>query len=190
MWTILLFTIWLSCRAPRRVVQAVRTMPTKPLHPGLKLNFATWNCGGLSFTQKELCRELNYDILLLRHITMAKLKGIRTLLLASLPRKMIRIWGLDCYYLIAYLTALASKGILVLVLFMHELMPAQVICLLLGVYMPHAYRTESPFFNETLDNVLEKVSEHIETTSKIKMVEILNQSYLAFKSIQANKCFS
>ena len=26
---------------------------------------ATWNCGGLSYTQRELCRDLNYDILAL-----------------------------------------------------------------------------------------------------------------------------
>ena len=33
------------------------------LRIGSKINFATWNCGGLSYTQRELCSELGYDIL-------------------------------------------------------------------------------------------------------------------------------
>ena len=32
---------------------------------GAKLKLATWNCGGLSYTQRELCTELDYDILAL-----------------------------------------------------------------------------------------------------------------------------
>ena len=32
---------------------------------GAKLKLATWNCGGLSFTQRELCTQLEYDILAL-----------------------------------------------------------------------------------------------------------------------------
>ena len=30
---------------------------------GEKVRLATWNCGGLSFTQSELCSELGYDVL-------------------------------------------------------------------------------------------------------------------------------
>ena len=32
---------------------------------GAKLKLATWNCGGLSYTQRELCAQLGYDILAL-----------------------------------------------------------------------------------------------------------------------------
>ena len=32
---------------------------------GAKLKLATWNCGGLSYTQRELCVQLGYDILAL-----------------------------------------------------------------------------------------------------------------------------
>ena len=32
---------------------------------GDKIRLATWNCGGLSFTQREICSELGYDILAL-----------------------------------------------------------------------------------------------------------------------------
>ena len=30
-----------------------------------KIRIATWNCGGLSFTTRELCKDLHYDILVL-----------------------------------------------------------------------------------------------------------------------------
>ena len=34
------------------------------IKPNTKLTIATWNCGGLSFTQRELCKDL-CDILVL-----------------------------------------------------------------------------------------------------------------------------
>ena len=30
-----------------------------------KIRIATWNCGGLSYTTRELCKDLKYDILVL-----------------------------------------------------------------------------------------------------------------------------
>ena len=40
---------------------------TEPIQVGdkIRIRLATWNCGGLSFTQRELCSELGYDILAL-----------------------------------------------------------------------------------------------------------------------------
>ena len=42
---------------------------TEPIQVGPlgdnNIRLATWNCGGLSFTQRELCSELGYDILAL-----------------------------------------------------------------------------------------------------------------------------
>ena len=35
------------------------------LRIGNSIKISTWNCGGLSFTQRELCRALNHDILAL-----------------------------------------------------------------------------------------------------------------------------
>ena len=32
------------------------------IHLGELLKISTWNCGGLSFMQKEICRHLNNDI--------------------------------------------------------------------------------------------------------------------------------
>ena len=66
--------VWLL-RCALCVVQAVETMHTTSqdrqdnrIHVGSPLRLATWNCGGLSFTHRELCRELNYDILSLTEI--------------------------------------------------------------------------------------------------------------------------
>ena len=38
---------------------------SRNIRVGAKLKLATWNCGGLSFTQRELCTQLEYDILAL-----------------------------------------------------------------------------------------------------------------------------
>ena len=41
------------------------SMQTRKPHIGCsrELRLATWNCGGLSYTQRELCRDLDYDVL-------------------------------------------------------------------------------------------------------------------------------
>ena len=38
---------------------------TEPIQVGDNIRLATWNCGGLSFAQRELCSELGYGILAL-----------------------------------------------------------------------------------------------------------------------------
>ena len=40
-------------------------LSTEPIQVRDKIRLATWNCGGLSFTQREICSELGYDILAL-----------------------------------------------------------------------------------------------------------------------------
>ena len=68
----LLGTVWLlCCTLSLGVVQAARTMQTRTrprdsfIQVGLLLKLATWNCGGLSFMQREMCRDLDYDLLAL-----------------------------------------------------------------------------------------------------------------------------
>ena len=68
----LLGTVWLlCCTLSLGVVQAARTMQTRTrprdsfIQVGSLLKFATWNCGGLSFMQREMCRDLDYDLLAL-----------------------------------------------------------------------------------------------------------------------------
>ena len=40
-------------------------MAVHHFHMGDKIKLATWNCGGLSFTQQALCVKLGYDLLAL-----------------------------------------------------------------------------------------------------------------------------
>ena len=52
----------LATDTSRRVIIVNRN--TEPIQVGDKIRLATWNCGGISFTQRELCIVLGYDILL------------------------------------------------------------------------------------------------------------------------------
>ena len=68
----LLGAVWLlCCTLSLGVVQAARTMQTRTrlrdsfIQVGLLMKLATWNCGGLSFMQREMCRDLDYDLLAL-----------------------------------------------------------------------------------------------------------------------------
>ena len=67
----LLYCTLLCCTLSLGVVQAARTMQTRTrprdsfIQVGSLLKLATWNCGGLSFMQREMCRDLDYDLLAL-----------------------------------------------------------------------------------------------------------------------------
>ena len=56
---------------------------------GAKLKLATWNCGGLSYTQRKLCAQLGYDILALTEThDSGQLRPTKRFLTATLhPRK-------------------------------------------------------------------------------------------------------
>ena len=78
----LLGAVWLlCCTLSLGVVQAARTMQTKTIprdsfiQVGSLLKLATWNCGGLSFMQREMCRDLDYDLLDLLDLTETHDKG-------------------------------------------------------------------------------------------------------------------
>ena len=162
----LLGTVWLLCYTlSLGVVQAARTMQTKPrnsfIQIGSLLKLATWNCGGLSYTQRELCRELNYDILAL---TETHNKG-------TLPSKKDFICSdvaptSDPY---AGVALLLSDRLTKCVL--HDgnngsrIVYARIRAdpcnlFVIGVYMPHTQRKQQPYFSDTLnrlDEVLLKV---------------------------------
>ena len=89
----LLALVWLLWRASISigVSQAVQTMGSRNhvnrphLQLGQSFKISTWNCGGLSFSQLELCRSLNHNILALTetHDTGQLQKG--TNFIAGLP---------------------------------------------------------------------------------------------------------
>ena len=139
-------------------------MLTKPLHSGSNLNFATWNCGGISFTQKELCRELNYDILSITEThNSGKLKGNKNFLVSEPAPKNDSYSGVGLLLsdriskCVSYQGSSGSRIVYARI----NARPCNLF--VVGLYMPHVYRTESPYFNDildNLDNVLQKVSKH------------------------------
>ena len=139
-------------------------MSTKPLHPGSNLNLATWNCGGLSFTQKELCRELNYDILSITETHNAgKLKAKKNFLVSEPAPKNDPYSGVGLLLSDRLSKCVTFKGNFGSRIVYARINARPCNLFVIGVYMPHAYRTESPFFNDTLDHldkVLQKVTAH------------------------------
>ena len=70
--SILLIVVWLLQCSLSGVVLAVKTAlvmsvdsDVHQLKLGKHLKLSTWNCGGLTFTQRQLCQELGYNMLAL-----------------------------------------------------------------------------------------------------------------------------
>ena len=173
----LLGAVWLL-RCALCVVQAARTMQTKPrdsfIQIGSPLKLATWNCGGLSYTQRELCRELNYDLLAL---TETHDKG-------SLQSKNDFIRGDqapagDSYSGVALLlSSRLSKCVLHdgsngsrVVFARIRADPCNLF--IIGVYMPHSQRKQPPYFSDTMER-LEEVLQQVRNNDCVIIMGDLN----------------
>ena len=139
-------------------------MSTKPLNPGSVLNVATWNCGGLSFTQKELCRELNYDILALTEThNSGKLKGNKNFLVSDPAPKNDSFSGVGLLLSDRLSRCVTFKGSFGSRIVYARIRARPCNLFVVAIYMPHVYRAEPPFFNDTLNDlekVLQKVTNH------------------------------
>ena len=114
--------------------------------------------------QKELCRELNYDILSITEThNDGKLKGNKNFIISEPAPINDPYSGVGLLLSERLSNCISFKGNFGSRIVYARINARPCNLFVIGVYMPHAYRTESPFFNETLeqlDNVLEKVSEH------------------------------
>ena len=164
----LLGTVWLlCCTLSLGVVQAARTMQTRTrprdsfIQVGSLLKLATSNCGGLSFMQWEMCRDLDYHLLAL---TETHDKG-------TLQRKKDFIYSdiapqNDPFSGVALLLSnRLSKCVLHNGSNSSRVVFARIRAdpcnlFIIGVYMPHAQRKQQPYFSDTLnrlDEVLQQV---------------------------------
>ena len=154
-WRILYFAIWLLRRVPSGAVQAVRTMSTKPLNPGSVLNVATWNCGGLSFTQKELCRELNYDIPSLTEThNSGKLKENKNFLVSDPAPKNDSFSRVGLLLSDRLSRCVTFKGTFESRIVYARIRARPCNMFVAAIYMPHVYRGEPPYFNDTLKGIV------------------------------------
>jgi len=131
---------------------------------GNSIKVATWNCGGLSYVQRELCKELSYDILLLTEThDKGALKGTSSyipaeaappsdpysgvaLLLSDNVAKCVSFSG-SCGSRIVYARIRANPCDLFVI----------------GTYMPHSQRKCKPFPADTLkqlEDIISRVSQH------------------------------
>ena len=164
----LLGTVWLlCCTLSLGVVQAARTMQTRTrprdsfIQVGSLLKLATWNCGGLSFMQREMCRDLDYDLLTLTEThdkgTLQRKKdficsdiapqndpfsGVALLLSNRLSKCVLHNGSNSSRVVFARIRADPCN------------------LFIIGVYMPHAQCKQQPYFSDTLnrlDEVLQQV---------------------------------
>ena len=131
---------------------------------GNSLKVATWNCGGLSYVQRELCKELSYDILLLTEThDKGALKSTSSyvpaepapsndpysgvaLLLSDNVARCVSFSG-SCGSRIVYARIRANPCDLFVI----------------GAYMPHSQRKCKPFPADTLkqlEDIISRVSQH------------------------------
>ena len=139
-------------------------MITKPLHSGSSLLLGTWNSGGLSYTQRELCSELNYDILAITEThNSGKLKGNKNFLTSDPAPKTDSYSGVGLLLseriskCVSYQGSYGSRIVFARI----SAQPCNLF--VIGVYMTHVFRTDPPYFNGTLDNldkILQKVNDH------------------------------
>ena len=136
---------------------------TEPIQVGVKIRLATWNCGGLSFTQRELCSELGYDILALTetHDT-GSLRPSKTFVTGDIAPKD------DSYAGVAILMSQRiARNVLYsgccgarIVFFRVKASPCNLF--VVSVYVPHSGR-QAPSASDTLaelEALLSKVHQH------------------------------
>ena len=116
-----------------------------------QLKLGTWNCGGLSYTQRELCRGLNYDLLVL---TETHDKGTFQNTKDYISRE--HAPKSDPYSGVALLLStrlsncvlhIRSNGLRVV---FTRIRAEPCNLFIIGVYMPHSQRKKPPFFSDTM----------------------------------------
>ena len=144
------------------------------LRMGNTISIATWNCGGLTFTQRKLCKDLKYDILALTETQdTGSLKGSRNfipaepapstdkfsgvaLLLSDRVAKHVRFSG-SCGSRIVYAQIQAEPCNLFII----------------SVYMPHSNRKCKPLPADILKQ-LEDIISQVSTSHCIILLGDLN----------------
>ena len=150
------------------MVQAEKTIQPSSeeryAHLGSQLKFATWNTGGLSFTNRELCKELNYDILALTEThDNGTLKDTRDFIKSEPAPKNDPYSGVSLLLsdrLAKCVMHTGNNGSRIVYARVRA-KPSNLF--VIGVYLPHSHRKEAPFFSDTLqqlEEVLHKVSIH------------------------------
>jgi len=132
------------------------------LRLGQPLKLATWNCGGLSFTIQEMCRELNYDALVLTEThDQGKLASSRNFITADPVPESDPYAGVAIMLSERMAKCIKHKGCYGSRIVFVEINADPCNLFLIGIYIPHIGRKRAPFAHDTicqLRQLLDKVS--------------------------------
>ena len=175
----LLVVVWLLQRAlcvalAARTMQSNEQRNTEHLRLGSLLNIATWNCGGLSYTTREFCAELGYDILALTETHNQGTLPSNNQFIVSEPAPVN-----DSY---AGTALLLSNRVAKCVI--HKGHHGSRICyvrirsqpcnlFVISIYVPHKFRKCAPFANDTLTQ-LEQILAKVKSTDCIMVLGDFN----------------
>ena len=134
------------------------------LNIGNLLKIATWNCGGLSYTQRQLCQELDYDILALSETHDKGTLNVNRNYISSDP-----VPNDDSFSGVALLLSdrvakcVTHSGCYGSRIVYAKIRAKPCDLFIVNVYMPHASRKVKPFASDTLKHleaVLSQASRH------------------------------
>ena len=166
-WRLLFNVVWLL-RCALVAVQAVKTMqPTsldRHVQLGSLIKLATWNVGGLSFTNREFCKELNYDILSLTEThDNGTLTGRKDCIPSEPAPKNDSYSGVSLVLSDRLAKCVMHNGNSGSRIVYARIRAEPCNLFVVGVYMPHSHRKQAPFFSDTLQqlkDVLNNVSDN------------------------------
>ena len=128
------------------------------------IKVATWNCGGLSFSQREICKELNYDILVLTETHDKGTLATNRNFITAEPAP-----GDDSYSGVAILLSdriancVKFSGSCVSRIVYAKVQSTPCDLFVIGVYMPHTQCKNKPYPADTvkqLEEIISKVNAH------------------------------
>ena len=121
------------------------------LRLGKQLKIATWNCGGLSHTQRDLCAEYSYDILVLTEThDKGKLRNSRNFITAEAAPDNDRFSGVAILLSDQTAKCVTHSGSCGSRIVYARIRSSPCDLFVIGVYIPHKMRKVKPFAADTL----------------------------------------
>ena len=116
---------------------------------GKLIKIGTWNCGGLSFTTRELCKELNFDILVLTEThDKGSLKNNRNFITAEPAPEDDSFSGIAILFSDRIAKCVSHTGSCGSRIVYAEIKAKPCNLFIIGVYMPHNMRKIYTLCNE------------------------------------------
>ena len=152
----------------------VATNTSPCLRLGEHLKIATWNCGGLSYSQRELCTEYGFDILVLTEThDNGTLKSSRNFITAEAAPENDRFSGVGILFSDRAAKCIIHSGSCGSRLAYARVRSTPCNIFIIGVYMPHKMRKSHPYAADTL-KLLERLLASVNTNDCVMLLGDFN----------------